>query len=58
MAFPSISTGVYGYPVEHAAPVAFATVRAALMDARSVRLVRFVLFDEKTRLAYETAAAR
>ena len=44
VAFPAISTGVYGYPVELAAPVALATVQEAL--APPVELVRFVLFSE------------
>src|ERR687888_574054 len=42
VAFPAISTGVYGYPVEEAAPVAIEAVRNA--DTK-VREVRFVLFD-------------
>jgi O-acetyl-ADP-ribose deacetylase (regulator of RNase III) len=50
IAFPAISTGVYGYPLEEAAPVAIAAVRAA--GAR-VEEVRFVLFDEP---AYEAFA--
>ena len=43
VAFPAISTGVYGYPVELAAPIAVAAVREAL--APSIELVRFVLFS-------------
>jgi O-acetyl-ADP-ribose deacetylase len=43
VAFPAISTGIYGYPVELAAPVAVATVQEAL--APPVELVRFVLFS-------------
>jgi O-acetyl-ADP-ribose deacetylase (regulator of RNase III) len=50
--FPAISTGVYGYPVELAAPVALGAVRAA--DTR-VELVRFVLFDEVTHAAFADA---
>jgi O-acetyl-ADP-ribose deacetylase len=44
VAFPAISTGVYGYPVELAAVVAIAAVRAA--QAPPVEVVRFVLFSE------------
>jgi O-acetyl-ADP-ribose deacetylase (regulator of RNase III) len=48
IAFPSISTGIYGYPVERAAPVAVAAVRDSLARASHVRSVTFVLFDERT----------
>jgi O-acetyl-ADP-ribose deacetylase len=51
VAFPAISTGVYGYPVEEAAPVSVAAVRGA--DTR-VAEVTFVLFDER---AYDVFAA-
>jgi O-acetyl-ADP-ribose deacetylase len=44
VAFPAISTGVYGYPVERAAAVAVAAVRDA--PASSVEVVRFVLFSD------------
>jgi O-acetyl-ADP-ribose deacetylase (regulator of RNase III) len=54
VAFPAISTGVYGYPVEEAAPVAIRTVRGA--DTR-VDEVRFVLFDEATHDAFDRALA-
>jgi O-acetyl-ADP-ribose deacetylase (regulator of RNase III) len=52
VAFPAISTGVYGYPVEEAAPVAVRAVRGA--DTR-VDEVRFVLFDEATHDAFDRA---
>ena len=52
VAFPAISTGVYGYPLEEAAPVALSAVRGA--DTQ-VQLVRFVLFDEPAFAAFERA---
>ncbi len=55
VAFPSISTGIFGYPVELAAPVALRAVSDALVAATRVREVRFVLFDEATYRAYEQA---
>lgn len=57
VAFPSVSTGVYGYPVELAAPIAVRAVRAAIAHARSVTDVTFVLFDAATLAAYEHALA-
>jgi O-acetyl-ADP-ribose deacetylase (regulator of RNase III) len=52
VAFPAISTGVYAYPLEEAAPVAVAAVRGA--DTR-VDLVRFVLFGEEAHQAFAAA---
>ncbi|MCC6901260.1 MAG: macro domain-containing protein [Polyangiaceae bacterium] len=56
IAFPSISTGVYGYPVNLAAPVALEAVRRGLGDGAFPRRIRFVLFDDATLEAYRTAA--
>ncbi|MEW6637029.1 MAG: macro domain-containing protein [Actinomycetota bacterium] len=47
VAFPAISTGAFGYPVEDAARVAFRTVREEAPRLESVRLIRFVLFGER-----------
>jgi O-acetyl-ADP-ribose deacetylase (regulator of RNase III) len=55
IAFPAISTGIYGYPLAEATPIAVNTVCdfAAMND--SIHLVRFVLFDDRTTAAYEQA---
>ena len=55
VAFPSISTGIYGYPVEEASRIALKTVMDFLKDHPEVKLVRFVLFDSKTYDVYEEA---
>jgi O-acetyl-ADP-ribose deacetylase (regulator of RNase III) len=55
IAFPAISTGVYGYPVELAAPVAVAAVREA--QRPPVELVRFVLFSQGYLDAFSRAVA-
>jgi O-acetyl-ADP-ribose deacetylase (regulator of RNase III) len=56
VAFPSISTGIYGYPVKEAAPAALAAVAEFMKEEdRAPALVRFVLFDEKTFRAYREA---
>jgi O-acetyl-ADP-ribose deacetylase (regulator of RNase III) len=55
VAFPAISCGVYGYPLEEAAPVAVEAVRGAVTD---VREVRFVLRGREAMDAWERALAR
>ncbi|MEV4432894.1 O-acetyl-ADP-ribose deacetylase [Streptomyces sp. NPDC049585] len=52
VAFPAISTGIYGWPMQDGARIAVETVRAT---ETSVEEVRFVLFDER---AYEAFAAQ
>jgi O-acetyl-ADP-ribose deacetylase (regulator of RNase III) len=52
VAFPAISTGVYGYPVELAAPVA---VGAARESGANLEEVRFVLFDDTAFRVFEEA---
>jgi O-acetyl-ADP-ribose deacetylase (regulator of RNase III) len=56
VAFPAISTGVYGYPLNEAATVACGVVANHLAARGVPRLVRFVLFDEAARGAFERAA--
>jgi O-acetyl-ADP-ribose deacetylase (regulator of RNase III) len=56
IAFPSISTGVYGYPVEAAANVAITAVRDWDSEDKSVREIRFVLFSDEDLAVYEKVA--
>lgn len=53
IAFPSISTGIYRFPIEQASAVAVATVRAALSRAPAVREVIFCCFSERDLRIYE-----
>lgn len=46
IAFPSISTGAFGYPMREAATVAFETINKTVPDLSSVKLIRFVLWGE------------
>jgi len=55
VAFPSISTGVYRFPLDRAAEIAVATVERELKSCRSVRDVTFVCFDARTETAYSAA---
>jgi O-acetyl-ADP-ribose deacetylase len=58
LAFPAISTGAYGYPVDEAAPIAVASIAEALAYAKHVTLCRFVLFDIATVRAFERSAEK
>ncbi|WP_274912448.1 O-acetyl-ADP-ribose deacetylase [Streptomyces sp. WZ-12] len=58
VAFPAISTGVYRWPLADAARTAVATVRAALATTPDAfDEIRFVVFDDRARTAYEAALA-
>ncbi len=52
VAFPAISTGIYGWPLDDGARIAIQTVRAA---GTPVEEVRFVLFDEEAHAAFQAA---
>ena len=54
VSFPAISCGVYGYPLDEAAPIAVDTVRSAATD---VEVVRFVLFGDDVYRAFERAVS-
>ncbi len=58
IAFPSISTGVFGYPVDKAAEIALTTVCDFASSQDQIHLVRFVLFDPQTHQAYARVLTR
>lgn len=55
IAFPSISTGAYRYPVKEAAKIAVSAIREYLAGDTGIEEVRLVLFDKQTLKAYLTA---
>jgi len=56
VAFPSISTGVYGFPIELATPIAHATVRSWLLDHGLPRRVVFCVFSDRDLAIHESIA--
>jgi O-acetyl-ADP-ribose deacetylase (regulator of RNase III) len=52
VAFPAISTGIYGYPLQAATAIAVATVRRVLATSRSVQRVIFACFSDEACQAY------
>ena len=58
VAFPSISTGAYGYPLQEAAPVGLGTAIDFLKEHTEIELVRFVLRGPKAFHAFEEALGR
>ncbi len=55
LAFPSLSTGAYGYPMAEAASIALGTVIGYLKERTDIELVRFVLFGRRAYQVYEKA---
>lgn len=55
--FPSISTGVYRFPLDKAARIALKTISDALREHPRIRRVRMVCFDERTKAFYDRALA-
>jgi O-acetyl-ADP-ribose deacetylase (regulator of RNase III) len=58
MAFPSLSTGAYGYPVNQAAPIALKTVLDHIQHPTELQQVFFVLFSSQVYQVYEQALAQ
>ncbi|HEU0016766.1 MAG TPA: O-acetyl-ADP-ribose deacetylase [Methyloceanibacter sp.] len=57
IAFPAISTGIFGFPPDRAAHIAVGTVRDALPDFPSIERVIFCCFGRESRAHHETALA-
>jgi O-acetyl-ADP-ribose deacetylase (regulator of RNase III) len=57
IAFPSISTGAYGFPLSRAAKIAVSEIGRTLESGAPLDLVVIVCFSERVRLAYEAALA-
>lgn len=57
IAFPSLSTGAYGYPLNEAAPIALQTIIAHLQKRTSLKHVMMVLYGEEAYRAYAQALA-
>ena len=53
--FPSISTGVYRFPLDRAAEIALGTIAAWLREHPELERVRMVCFDERTKSCYDAA---
>ena len=57
IAFPSISTGAYGFPLEEAAAIALKTAVDYLKEHNDIELIRFILFGKKILAIYEKATS-
>jgi O-acetyl-ADP-ribose deacetylase len=57
LAFPSISTGIYGFPIDRAAPIAIRTVRDELRQTPRITEVRFICFSRPDLDVYEAVLA-
>jgi len=55
VAFPGISTGIYGYPKQEAAHIAVSTTKAFMDESKSIERVIFVCFDAESYHAVESA---
>lgn len=57
IAFPSLSTGAFGFPLNEAAQIAFKTIREMIPHLENVKRIRFVLYDDRGLEAHQKAFA-
>ena len=57
IAFPSISTGIFGYPIADAAAIAIAALKEGAAEPTAPELIRFCLFSDADLAVYEKALA-
>jgi O-acetyl-ADP-ribose deacetylase len=58
IAFPSLSTGVYGYPLDLAAPIALRTIIEHIKEPTGLKQITFVLYGEESYQAFEQALTK
>ena len=58
VALPALSTGVFGFPLDHAAEISIAAARSFAEDARIVERIVFCLFEDRALRAFEAALAK
>ncbi len=58
IAFPAISTGIFGFPIKEAAGIAIETIMNTIPELKNVRLIRLVLFAEKDLEIFREAQER
>lgn len=58
VAFPAISTGAFGYPLEEAAEVTFQTIKKILPQLKKVKRIRFVLYSDRDYQVFQKALER
>jgi O-acetyl-ADP-ribose deacetylase (regulator of RNase III) len=53
IAFPAISAGIFGYPIEEAARVAIKAVLEEVPNLKKLKLIRFVLYEERSYIVFQ-----
>jgi O-acetyl-ADP-ribose deacetylase (regulator of RNase III) len=58
VAFPAISTGIFGYPIKEAAEISLKTVKEAAEELKKIKLIRFVLYSSSDLEVYSAVAEK